>query len=121
MRRSLDYALTYNLHIRVITATHQDLYANVREGLFREDLYYRLKVFPIQLPTLMQRREDIPLLADHFIQLMSQKTGKYISGLSPSAQHRFMKIVYTEHRPLKGCRPPRRAGTESGPAIEDRE
>ena len=84
--------MTYNLHIRVITATHQDLYANVREGLFREDLYYRLKVFPIQLPTLMQRREDIPLLADHFIQLMSQKTGKYISGLSPSALHRFMKL-----------------------------
>jgi two-component system, NtrC family, response regulator HydG len=78
------------LDIRVITATHQDLYSNVREGLFREDLYYRLKVFPIYLPSLRQRREDIPLLAEHFIQLMNQKTGKRISGLSSSALHRLM-------------------------------
>jgi two-component system response regulator HydG len=78
------------LDIRVVTATHQDLYANVRQGLFREDLYYRLKVFPIYLPSLRQRREDIPLLADYFIQLMNQKTGKRISGLSSLALQRFM-------------------------------
>ena len=78
------------IDIRIITATHQDLYAKVREGRFREDLYYRLKVFPIHLPTLRERREDIPLLANHFINLMRKKTGKHISGLSTAALRAFM-------------------------------
>jgi two-component system response regulator HydG len=67
------------IDIRIITATHKDLYARVREGLFREDLYYRLKVFPIHLPLLRERREDIPILADHFIKKMNTKTGKPVS------------------------------------------
>ncbi len=79
-----------NIDIRIITATHKDLYAQVREGLFREDLYYRLKVFPIHLPMLRDRKEDIPLLADHFISSMNQKTGKKIKGLSSGAMRIFM-------------------------------
>lgn len=78
------------IDIRIITATHKDLYARVREGLFREDLYYRLKVFPIQLPTLWERREDIPFLADHFIAGMNKKTGKAVAGLSKAALRIFM-------------------------------
>ena len=78
------------IDIRIITATHRDLYAKVREGLFREDLYYRLKVFPIRLPTLHERREDIPLLANHFIDMLNKRTGKKVKGLSPSTLRAFM-------------------------------
>jgi PAS domain S-box-containing protein len=76
--------------IRIITATHQDLLDLVRKGHFREDLYYRLKVFPVPLPTLKERKEDIPLLTSHFIGLMNTKTHKDIKGLSPEAMRLFM-------------------------------
>jgi PAS domain S-box-containing protein len=78
------------IDIRIIAATHKDLYARVREGLFREDLYYRLKVFPVHLPPLRQRREDIPLLAEHFIRRMNGKTGKKVARISQAALRIFM-------------------------------
>jgi len=59
---------TIDLDIRVIAATHRNLEEMMQKGLFREDLYYRLKVFPIIIPTLSQRRSDIPSLAHHFIE-----------------------------------------------------
>ena len=70
------------INIRIITATQRNLYDLVREGSFREDLYYRLKVFPIQLPPLHRRRDDIPLLVGHFIQKFNNKTAKQIRGVS---------------------------------------
>ena len=78
------------IDIRIITATHKDIYTRVREGLFREDLYYRLKVFPIYLPPLRKRREDIPLLVDHFIWRMNRKTGKKVLRISQPALRIFM-------------------------------
>ena len=78
------------IDIRVIAATHQDLYAHVKSGHFREDLYYRLKVFPIQMPPLRERKEDIPLLVNHFIGRMNQKTGKHVDHLSHDAMRRLM-------------------------------
>ena len=78
------------IDIRIITATHKDLYAGVREGHFREDLYYRLKVFPVHLPPLRERREDIPLLIDHFIRQMNAKTGKKVARISHEALRIFM-------------------------------
>jgi two-component system, NtrC family, response regulator HydG len=80
----------HKIDIRIVTATHNDLYARVREGLFREDLYYRLKVFPIHLPPLRERKDDIPFLVDHFIKSMNKKTGKQIMGISGEAMRIFM-------------------------------
>jgi len=74
-----------HVDIRIITATHKDLYTRVTQGLFREDLYYRLKVFPIHIPPLRNRKEDIPLLVRHFINQFNQKTGKLIKGVTPDA------------------------------------
>ncbi len=76
--------------IRIITATHKDLYQLVGEGLFREDLYYRLKVFPIHIPALRKRKEDIPLLTRHFIQQFNKKTGKSIKDVTSDALRVFM-------------------------------
>ncbi|MCP3923228.1 MAG: PAS domain S-box protein [Desulfobacterales bacterium] len=73
------------LDIRIIAATHRDLYTLVREGKFREDLYYRLKVFPIRVPSLRERKTDIPLLVRHFCEQLNTETGKNIQKVSPKA------------------------------------
>lgn len=71
--------------VRIIAATNRDLEKLMEEGKFRTDLYYRLNIFPIQLPPLRDRREDIPKLASHFILRYSKKSGKIINTLSNSA------------------------------------
>ncbi len=71
--------------VRVISATNKDLEEEMKRGDFREDLYYRIAVFPIKLPPLRERKEDIPLLAAHFLQKFSKQEGKPIEGISSDA------------------------------------
>ena len=76
--------------IRVVTATNKDLWQAVREGKFREDLYYRIHVIPIFLPPLRERPEDIPLLAHAFLQRFSEQMHKTLKGFAPEALQRLM-------------------------------
>jgi PAS domain S-box-containing protein len=73
---------TVTVDVRVITATNKDLSVSIKEGRFREDLYYRIKVLNINLPPLRERRSDIPILCDHFIEIFNNRYQKNIAGAS---------------------------------------
>ncbi len=86
---------TINVDVRIIAATNRNLEAEVRKGAFREDLWYRLNIFPITMPPLRERREDIPLLVNYFIDKISKRLGKSISLIPVNV----MAAMQTYHWP----------------------
>jgi two-component system, NtrC family, response regulator GlrR len=76
--------------VRILVATNKNLEEQVKQGLFREDLYYRVHVIPIHLPALRERKEDVPPLVEHFLERFRQHTKKEIKGLTPEAMQKLM-------------------------------
>jgi DNA-binding NtrC family response regulator len=72
--------------VRIVAATHRDLRQSIAEGRFREDLYYRLSMVEVEVPSLAEHRDDIPLLAQHFIAHFAREYGKPLRGFSPAAK-----------------------------------
>jgi Nif-specific regulatory protein len=92
------------VNVRLITATNRDLEAAVKQGAFREDLYYRLNVFSIYLPPLRERRPDILLLADHFVEKYSAAHGKDVRRIATSAIDMMMSYHWPGNvRELENC------------------
>ncbi|MDE0212538.1 MAG: sigma-54 dependent transcriptional regulator [Deltaproteobacteria bacterium] len=87
-----NHAITSD--VRIITATNQDLDQLMRQGVFREDLYYRLNVVTIILPPLRDRRQDLPALIDHFLRKFAEKNGKTIQGFSREARDALLRYDY---------------------------
>ncbi len=80
--------------VRIISATNRNLREAMQKGVFREDLYYRLNVFQIEIPPLRERREDIPLLAGYFLDRYAARMHKTLTGFSEEAQYRLMRYDY---------------------------
>jgi two-component system response regulator AtoC len=85
---------TVHVDVRIVAATSRDLKKAIEQGRFREDLYYRLNVVPIFLPPLRERREDVPLLAEHFREKYNQRLGKKIDGFTPAAVERLLAYAW---------------------------
>jgi DNA-binding NtrC family response regulator len=92
--RAVGSTTTQKTNVRLITATNKDLKAMVLEGTFREDLYYRINVFPIHSPALRERRDDIPALAFHFLKLFCAELGKPVSEISDGAMSLLVNYAW---------------------------
>jgi two-component system response regulator PilR (NtrC family) len=106
-----------DVDVRIIAATNKDFEKEIAEGRFREDLYYRLSVIPIQLPSLRERREDIPLLARHFLERFRKTMEKPVEGFSPEAMRKLEEYDWPGNvRELENTLE-RAVALESGPEI----
>jgi two-component system response regulator GlrR len=92
--RPVGSTQSFDVDVRIVTATHRDIDAEMKAGRFREDLYYRLNVVALRLPPLADRREDIPLLARHFLATLSARYGKTIGGIAPDALEMLVSAAW---------------------------
>ena len=92
--RPVGSSQSVQVDVRIVSATHRDLEEAMRLGQFREDLFYRLHVVTLHLPTLSERREDIPLLANHFLMLLARKYQRRIAGFSPEAMQALTSVSW---------------------------
>jgi two-component system response regulator GlrR len=92
--RPVGSAKSFPVDVRIISATHRDLDAKVQSGDFREDLYYRLKVVPIHIPSLAERRDDIPLLASHFLRRYAESNHKPDKHFAPDAMEYLVSAAW---------------------------
>ncbi len=83
-----------DIDVRIVSATHRQLESEIADGNFREDLYYRLNVVSLELPNLAGRREDIPLLAQHFLQELVSRSGKKVTGFAPEAMELLLTAAW---------------------------
>lgn len=90
--RAVGDNITRDIDVRIIAATHKDLKTAIKEGRFREDLYYRLSVIPIVVPPLRHRKEDIPLLADHFLKKYAATNGARVTGFTKRAMAKLVNL-----------------------------
>lgn len=95
---------TRRVDVRVVAATNKDLMQEIRQGRFRRDLYYRLNVVPIHLPPLRDRREDIPLLVDHFLEKYNRENGRSVTKISRQVLDRLLEYPWPGNvRELENC------------------
>ena len=92
--RSVGENVDRSIDVRILAATHKDLKAAIKNGTFREDLYYRLSVIPIVIPPLRLRKEDIPLLAEFFLKKYAAENGSRVSGFTPGALAKMMAMAW---------------------------
>jgi formate hydrogenlyase transcriptional activator len=85
---------THRVDVRLVAATHRNLVEMVKRNEFRSDLYYRLNVFPIPLPPLRARREDIPALVEHFVEIYARRMGKQIDQISPETMSELTSYAW---------------------------
>jgi DNA-binding NtrC family response regulator len=85
---------TLHIDVRVIAATNRDLRAALEEGTFREDLYYRLNVVPLEIPPLRERKEDIPYLAEHFVEKLAPEMGNQVTGITHAAIDKLVQYSW---------------------------
>ncbi|MBX5480350.1 MAG: sigma-54-dependent Fis family transcriptional regulator [Myxococcaceae bacterium] len=102
--RRLGGKVEIEVDVRVVCATNRDLKAEIKKGNFREDLYFRLNVFQIALPPLRERREDIPLLVQHFVEKFNSDSGKRVKGVHPDAMELLKNHDWPGNiRELRNC------------------